>query len=196
MTKLPDTNSKSWFARHKTLTIIGATIVVIIIASAAGGSKKPTTKTDTSASNNTANSKKADTATAKIGEPVSDGKFQFTVNSLKCNEASVSDSTGYLTKTAQGQYCELNITAKNTGNQAQTLDSMSQYLFNASNQKYSSDSAATITVNPSSSTFLNNINPGNSVTGVMVFDLPKGTTPVIAELHDSSLSGGVKVSLQ
>lgn len=43
--------------------------------------------------------------------------------------------------------------------------------------------------------FLNEINPGNTVKGVLVFDMPKGTTPASIELHDSMLSGGVTVSL-
>jgi hypothetical protein len=135
-------------------------------------------------------------STAKIGEVANDGKFAFTVTSVKCNEPSVSDSTGYLTETAQGQYCLLNISVKNIGDEAQILDSSSQYLYNSSDQKYSSDSAATITVNPSNSTFLNSINPGNTVTGIVVFDMPKGVTPTYAIMHDSAFSNGVKVNLR
>jgi hypothetical protein len=80
--------------------------------------------------------------------------------------------------------------------QSQTLDSTSQYLYDSSNKKYSSDSEATIDVSPTDNTFFNPINPGNTVSGTIVFDIPKGVTPTVAELHDSALSGGVKVSLQ
>lgn len=48
---------------------------------------------------------------------------------------------------------------------------------------------------PSGSTWYNDINPGNSVEGVVVFDIPKDQTPTTAELHDSSPSNGIKVSL-
>ena len=40
-----------------------------------------------------------------------------------------------------------------------------------------------------------NINPGNTVNAKIVFDMPKDANPATLELHDSMLSGGVKVSL-
>ncbi len=40
------------------------------------------------------------------------------------------------------------------------------------------------------------INPGNSTTGTIVFDVPDESTIVDAELHDSAFSGGVTVNLQ
>jgi hypothetical protein len=192
-----DKSSKNWFSRHKVLTGIGAIIVIAIIASAVGGSKsnKSTVSNASKSSASTQTAAKAAT-TAKINQPADDGKFEFTVTSIKCGEPSVSDSTGYITKSAQGQYCLLNISVKNIGDEAQTLDSSSQYLYNSAGQKYSSDDEATIDINPTSGTFLNTINPGNTVNGVVVFDIPKDQTPAMAELHDSSLSGGVKVDLQ
>jgi hypothetical protein len=184
---------KSWFKRHKILTVIGVIIVIAIIASAAGGSKKSTTTASKSSSGSTASTA---AAMPKLNQPANDGKFQFTVTAIKCGQPSVSSADGYLTKTAQGQYCLLSVTANNIGDQSQTLDSTSQYIYDSSNKKYSSDSEATIDISPTDNTFFNPINPGNSVSGTIVFDIPKGVTPTIAELHDSALSGGVKVSLQ
>lgn len=184
-------SNKNWFARHKVLTVIGVIVALAIIGGVANGGNK--TKT----TSNTITTAKASSQpqTAKVGQAANDGKFGFTVNSVQCNQPSVG-SDQYLTKTAQGQYCVVNITANNIGNEAQTLDASNQYLYNAQGQKYSADSEASFDANPSGSTFLQSINPGNSVTGVVVFDLPKGVTPVTAELHDSAFSGGVKVNLQ
>ena len=43
---------------------------------------------------------------------------------------------------------------------------------------------------------LEQINPGNSVGGKIVFDIPKNAKPETIELHDDRLfSGGVAVSL-
>jgi hypothetical protein len=186
-------HKKNWFKRHKVLTVIGALILLVIVGGATGGSKNTT---NTNKSSTVASAAKPTATMPKLNQPADDGKFQFTVTSIQCGQPSVSSADGYLTKTAQGQYCLLNITANNIGNQSQTLDSTSQYLYDSSNKKYSSDDEATTDISPTDNTFFNPINPGNSVTGTIVFDVPKGVTPIVAELHDSAFSDGVKVSLQ
>lgn len=167
---------------------------IIFVVAMVGGVKE-VAKNNPSPTSST-NSSKTSTAqpTVKIGQVANDGKFAFTITSVECNHPNVGSD--YTTKTAQGQYCLVNMTVKNIGNEAQMLDASSQYLYNAQNQKYTADSMASYAANPSGATFLENINPGNSVTGIFVFDLPKGVTPTIAELHDSPFSGGVKINLQ
>lgn len=190
-----DKTSKNWFSRHKILTVVGAFVIIVVIANIAGGGSK----TDTSNSNSNDSSKTTPTeakpSMPKIGEVARDGKFEFTVVSMECGKASVGTNE-YLTQKAQGQFCLVNVTVKNIGSEAQTFDSSSQFVYDAANSKFSADGTASLYVNPQGSTFLEQINPGNSVTGILVFDLPKDKTPITAELHDSSFSGGVKVSLQ
>lgn len=185
---------QNWFAKHKVLTVILAVIAVAIVASAAGSGNK---SASTGGSDKSSSSKKAGNkpATAKLGETARDGKFEFIVASIECGKTSAGTNE-YLTKQAQGQFCFVNMTIKNIGTEAQTFDSSSQYLFDSANAKFSADSTASLYANPQGSTFLNQINPGNSVTGIVVFDLPKDKTPTTAELHDSGLSDGVKVTLQ
>ena len=84
---------------------------------------------------------------------------------------------------------------KNIGDEAQSLLSSNQYLLNDAGQKYSADDTATMYNSPNGTTWYNNINPGNSVEGAIVFDVPKDVTPTIAQLHDSAFSNGVQVSL-
>lgn len=179
--------STNWFVRHKILSVIIGLVIIGVISSAAGGSKSSTSSTKSSTT-------KAAT-TAKVGQAANDGKFEFTVSSVQCGQTSVG-SNQYLTKTAQGQYCLLNVSVKNIGDQAQSLLSSNQYLLNASGQKYSADDTATLYNAPNGTSWYNDINPGNSVTGAIVFDVPKDQTPTTAELHDSAFSNGVKVNLQ
>jgi hypothetical protein len=40
------------------------------------------------------------------------------------------------------------------------------------------------------------INPGNVLKGIVVFDIPRNAEPTSLELHDSMFSGGVTVSLK
>ncbi len=186
---MSDNTKKNWFARHKVLSVILGLIVLGIIGSAVGGGNK-TGNTPTTSKSST--EKKA--ATAKIGEAANDGKFEFTVSSVECGKTSVGTNQ-YLTKQAQGQFCLLSVTVKNIGNEKQSLFSANQYLYNASNQKFSADDTATLYASPNGNSWYNDINPGNSVSGIIVFDLPKDQKPTSAELHDSAFSGGVKVEL-
>lgn len=181
--------STNWFIRHKVWSVILGLFVIGVISSAVGGGSKSGTGTSSSKSS----SKAAETA--KVGQAANDGKFEFTVSSVECGKASVGTNQ-YLTKTAQGQYCLLNVTVKNIGDQAQSLLSSNQYLLNASGQKYSADDVATMYNTPNGTSWYNDINPGNSVNGAIVFDVPKDQTPTTAELHDSAFSNGVKVNLQ
>ncbi|MFG1674640.1 DUF4352 domain-containing protein [Micromonospora sp. NPDC049282] len=131
--------------------------------------------------------------TAKIGQPARDGKFEFTVKSAKCGVAKVGSSA--LGAKAQGQFCLVTITVKNIGKKAQLLDGSSQTAYAANGTEYSTDTEAGLYANQEQSTFFEEINPGNQVTGVFVFDIPKTVKLTRLELHDSAFSGGVTVAL-
>ncbi|MFG2054200.1 DUF4352 domain-containing protein [Micromonospora sp. NPDC048930] len=131
--------------------------------------------------------------TAKIGQPARDGKFEFTVKSAKCGVAKLGSSL--VGAKAQGQFCLVTINVKNIGKESQMFDGSSQKAYAANGTEYSSDSGAAIYANQNAETFLNDINPGNQVTGVVVFDIPKNVKLAKLELHDSPFSGGVTVAL-
>jgi hypothetical protein len=200
MTKVINSDDKkNWFKRHKVLTVILAIVAIAVISSAAGGGGDKKDGVSTSTTPSAAPTAKADAksaaTTAKVGTAARDGKFEFTVSAVKCGETSVGSQ--YLNKTAQGQFCRMTLAIKNIGDKAQSIDANSQYLYNAANQQYKADGTATIYASPdaSASTWYNDINPGNTVTGDIIFDIPKDQTAVTAELHDSAFSGGVKVQL-
>ncbi len=83
----------------------------------------------------------------------------------------------------------------NIGDGAQSLFSSNQYLLNAQGQRYSADDMATMYASPNSSSWYSDVNPGNSVEGIIVFDIPKDQIPVTAQLHDDAFSSGVKINL-
>lgn len=190
-------NDKNWFMKHKVLTAILAVVLISVIGITAGGGSKSSTDNSTgnsSSSSNTAQ-KEETAATPKIGVPVRDGKFEFTVKSLECGKSTVGDNQ-YLTQQAQGQYCLLSLNVKNIGDAQQLFLDMDQKLLNAEGLEYKSDSVATLYNANNQNVFATQINPGNSVEGVLVFDIPKDQVPVTAELHDSSLSSGIKIDLK
>ncbi|HEV2371892.1 MAG TPA: DUF4352 domain-containing protein [Streptosporangiaceae bacterium] len=164
-------------------SVAGAVVLLIIIlgvVAALGNHSSTSTSRGNRASGHQA------PGAAKIGAPVRDGKFQFTVTAV----THAKHAGGLLGGTAQGRYTILHVTVKNIGGQAQTLDASNQYVYDASGRQFSADSAAS-----SQTFFLTQINPGNEVTGTIAFDLPNGDHAVKAELHDSLFSNGVTVSL-
>jgi hypothetical protein len=131
-------------------------------------------------------------ATAGLNQAVRDGKFEFTVTKIDCGKTQVGSQ--YSLQKAQGQYCLVSITVKNIGDKAQMFDSSNQHAYNATGAKYDTDGLAAIYLDGDSRSFLEDINPGNTVNGVVVFDIPKGASIVALELHDSAFSGGVTVN--
>jgi hypothetical protein len=132
--------------------------------------------------------------TAKIGDPARDGKFEFTVQKIKCGVSKVGPDV--LAEKAQGQFCLITIKVKNIGKEAQIFSDSAQKGFAADGTEYSTDSGAGLAANENADAFLNEINPGNQVTGVLVFDIPKNVKLAKLELHDSPFSGGVTVQLK
>ena len=217
----PPSPRENWFAAHKAVTGLGVLVLLVVLFVAAGGNQakqgavtRPAgaatpAASQTSASPRTAPVQGAPPTTPSappqtpaavpappsppgFDTPVRDGSFQFTVDQLACGSLTVG-SNG-LGKRAQGQYCLLTMDVKNIGDRAQILDSSSQKAYNAQGQQFSSDGAAAIYL-ADSNTFLNGINPGNSVRGVVVFDIPEGARLARLELHDSPFSGGVFVAV-
>lgn len=178
---------------RKTTTFALLATALIALGCGAGATDTDTASSSGSGDGATAKGEEKAAKTAKIGQPARDGKFEFTVKSSKCGVAKVGDSV--LGEKAQGQFCLITINVKNIGKESQMFDGSSQKAYAADGTEYSSDTGAAIYANKNAETFLNEINPGNQVTGVVVFDIPKNVKLTKLELHDSPFSGGVTVAL-
>ncbi|GAA2724009.1 DUF4352 domain-containing protein [Actinocorallia aurantiaca] len=135
--------------------------------------------------------KKTASKVARIGIPVKDGKFTFKVTQAKNGPAKIGDS--FFSHTPQGRFYLVHVTVKNHGNEPQYFLGDAQKLL-AGKKEFSTDGEASIYLKDSKSLF-EEINPGNTVKGVIVYDIPKNVRPTTIELHDSLFSGGVRVSL-
>jgi Domain of unknown function (DUF4352) len=206
----PAPKKRSWFARHKILTGLGALVALFVIigvasggSSSSGSSASAARSGGSSAAGRTAGNAAGgkttgDNTAAKtpgIGTPARDGKFEFTVTKMRCGVPSVGPEG--LEQAAQGQFCLVTLTVTNIGDGARTLDASSQYGYDARGRKLNADTAAGIYANPAGGgAFLNDINPGNSATAIVVFDIPKDGALSKLELHDSPFSGGVDVTVK
>ena len=131
--------------------------------------------------------------TAKLRQPVRDGKFEFVVQAVDCSRSTVG--VEHLKRTAVGRYCVLSLSIRNIADRPQLFLSRVQKGFDAAGDEFTTDEAAGLFANRTTQTFLRKIDPGHQVTGKIVFDVPKKTTLTTVELHDSFLSHGVRVNL-
>ncbi len=129
--------------KGKAKYIVGGIVALVLIAAVAGSSGTDTNTSNNDSAQSTEQSEKTDSV-AKIGTPVRDGKFEFTVNSMDCSKTSVGSE--FLTEEAQGKFCILDINVKNIGDEAQTFFSSEQKLFNSEGQQFSNDTAAELSI--------------------------------------------------
>ncbi|MFI7632394.1 DUF4352 domain-containing protein [Microbispora rosea] len=128
-----------------------------------------------------------------LGDVVKDGKFAFKVSKVEKGLSQVGE--GFTVSKAQGQYVLIHLTVKNIGDEAQMFSDSAQKLIDAKGRTFDADSGAAVLGLKDSNAFLNNINPGNAVNGILLFDVPKDIKLKAVELHDSVFSDGVTVSL-
>jgi hypothetical protein len=197
----PQRPQKTHTKRNIILGSVAGILLLGVISAAIGGGDPATTTTQPAGVSTGAKPAgqpaqppaKPAAKTPGIGTPVRDGKFQFTVTRVKPGPARIGSE--YLGKTAQGRYVLVTVRVENIGDRQQMFDGSSQKGFDAQDRAFSADTEAGIYLGAASKSFLTQINPGNTVTGVIVFDVPKGATLTRLELHDSMFSGGVEVRL-
>lgn len=107
----------------------------------------------------------------KMGETVKVGDVEYVVNS-KSTAQTVGE--GFLKKTANGTYLIVNVTVKNVGKKSMTVDSDYFKLLNG-DAEYSDDGTAGLRANKEGKFFHSHVNPDNSITGNVVFDLGSET---------------------
>jgi hypothetical protein len=175
---------RPWYKKKR--FIIPSGFLILTVLSSLGSGNSNTNSSGTSAA-------KTSESISKIGQEARDGKFAFTINSVKCGVKNIGSY--YFSTKPQGRFCVLDVLVKNIGDQAQSVSSSNMYLYDQDSRKFSTSNEAMIYL-PNSDLWYRDINPGNFVKGQLVFDLPVGVSPVKAELHDSAFSNGVVVALE
>lgn len=133
------------------------------------------------------------TAGGGLNKPAKDGKFVFTVTSLRCG-VKVGDE--FVEIEPEGSFCLVALVVRNSGTTAEFFDSNSQKAYDAAGTEFATDLQAEAFVNTEAQNFLDQINPGAQVKGTLVFDVPGKTTLVSVVLHESSSSPGARIALR
>jgi Domain of unknown function (DUF4352) len=127
---------------------------------------------------------------ARIGEAAVDGDFLFVVTAVEDGPAMIGNSAQ-----PQGKFVFVTMTATNQGDTPSSLPGESQYLLDAQGRKATADTAAAAYLPKDAQRLFEMIEPGETVTGIVVFDIPADGTPAGLELHHTPSSSGVAVAL-
>ncbi|WP_157756564.1 DUF4352 domain-containing protein [Plantactinospora sp. KBS50] len=126
-----------------------------------------------------------------LGEPVRDGDLEFRVDRLRCGIGRVGDPV--VNQTATGQFCVVELDVRNVGSRPVTLRDDRQQAYGRRNQQYPPDPGASILANLDQPVFLTDIEPGETVSGAIVYDIPATDRIVRLRLHGSASSKGALV---
>ncbi|MDO5697841.1 MAG: DUF4352 domain-containing protein [Dermatophilus congolensis] len=181
---------RPWFKKKRFVIPLILIALMVIISALSGGDDSSPASTTTGT--NSQQQTKADPAAATIGQPVSDGKFEFTVTEVETPGKSIGTT---FPEEAQGTWVIVRVDVTNTGKEAGTLSADSQKAFDDQGREFSARQVPSL--DDWDKAFLTAVNPGNTVKNApIVFDVPEGATLQRIELHDSLFSGGAEVSLK
>ncbi|CAN5761550.1 hypothetical protein BH23ACT11_BH23ACT11_27550 [soil metagenome] len=173
-------------------------VIAVIAAVSGGGGQSEEAGAADSASDNSSQSEsgqQTETPQAGIGDKIEDGQFTFTVSGV---EEAQTLGQGAMATEAQGKYVLVNLTVKNTSNEVATFNAgSSQVAYDSQGREYQTSEDAIMSGDSSDqSSFLQQINPGSSIEGRLVYDVPDQVQLTKVELHGGSFSSGAEVSLQ
>jgi Domain of unknown function (DUF4352) len=132
-------------------------------------------------------SRLAETGVAIIGDPVQDGDFTFTVTAVEDGRQSLGGPPA--TRVPRGQFVLVYFTVHNRVLSPSLFAEEYQYLTDGDGRKYEGH------IVDRGDLFQADINPGNTVEGVLVFDIASDAEPLSIEMHASQYSNGVSVLL-
>lgn len=131
--------------------------------------------------------------TPGLNTPVTVGTFEYTALAVK--DAGTTVGSSVLTRTAQGTYLQVDLKIANTGSSAATFIVNDVKLIDASGKAYDADPTATLYASPDQNAWVAALNPGNSIQGPVLFDVPAGTTPASIRVSDNAFTPGKTIAL-
>jgi hypothetical protein len=171
--------------------IVFAVIAVLMVIGEAGLHSN-SSSTSTSSSTATSAASTAPPPLAGIGQKVRDGKFAFVATSVDQSKTAGDPSNQVETVTAQGEFVNVHLNVSNVGDEAQSFFASNQKL-QVGDKQFSANGTAAMWIG----SMTREINPGNSFQAVVSFDVAPGTSNNgVLTVHDSTSSGGAKISLQ
>jgi uncharacterized protein DUF4352 len=131
--------------------------------------------------------------TVGMDQPVRDGAFQFTADGMQCGVHEIGPPDDYQAPT--GQFCVITLTIKNVGTNPAIFADAIQKAYGTGGVWFGSDSEAAFYANPDPDIFFNDINPGNTVRALVVYDIPQSGHIVRLEVHENPTTRGAIIKI-
>lgn len=126
--------------------------------------------------------------TSGFNVPVTDNGLRFVVRGIDC--ASRELGGGIVTRHASGKYCQARISVTNIGTTSTSLRNDAQVLYDSGGARHTADYLARFQL---SEDLWDSLDPGDTKSGTLVFDVPRDVGPRLLELHADEDSRGVQV---
>ena len=155
--------------------VFGIFIAIGVIGSMGSDEETSGTDTETTAEEKTdKKDKKEEAKVYQIGDLVETGKLAYKVTNAESKSELKSDNEFIESATTTGQFILIDIEAFNNDKDARMIDSSMFKILDDQSREFnpSSDSEVMMVVDGAMDFFLQDINPGLSKTGQLVFELP------------------------
>ena len=188
-------DQRIWFARHPIWTVILGLILLGIIGSIAGGGKSSNSNSGSNNNTNNTSQQQLGAKTGKVGQTIADGDLAFTVSSVT-TASTIGNS--FVAKTAQGIYYIITVKIDNNGKDTKTINASDFHVVDSQGRKFDYSNDGQLAMEESQGTtdlFLQQIQPSLSVTGKIVFDVPKDATGLKLLAQGGLFTDGVSIDL-
>ncbi|MEF3355787.1 DUF4352 domain-containing protein [Paenibacillus sp. GYB006] len=129
-------------------------------------------------SNSTNETKKEDVKTYQISDTVKTGNLAYKVTNVTATNELKSDNQFIESATTSGQFIVIDLEVSNNDSKTRMIDSSMFKMYDDQNREFepSSDTEVIMVVEGAMDFFLQDINPGLSKTGQLVFELPSDSS--------------------
>lgn len=185
---MTDSTKKAWYKRWWAIAIF-IFIGLIILSRLFGGNDTSTEKGNADEGNN-APVQKQEEKVYQLGEEIQAGDFTWKIMGASTAKEIGQDLAGtFLGETADGIFVIVDVEVSNTANSAKYLTNSYVKLIDEQGREFSPDTVAAFYLKPEGSALIfEQINPGITKKGKMVYDVPEGTNNFNVKITSSQLN--------
>lgn len=130
---------------------------------------------------------------ASLGEPVAVGDWEITVSSVGERTAQVGDE--FLSTDAQGEFLPVEVSLTNNGSSAESFFASDFVVIDADGREFSYSSDASLYSGDAGLSILDEVNPGNALSGYLYFDVAETADIQKVHINDGWFADPIEVNL-